>query len=113
MLRLLAFLAALLAAAFIAEWVAEAIDRHRAPPRGIFADAGGHKLRLVTSGATHEGPTVLLDSGIGGATAENWAWVQRGVASFAPVVSYDRARLRASGPAPGLPHGEAVLRRPH
>ena len=99
-LRLLLALLTVAAAAALVERVLETLDRRAHPMRGGYADAGGHRLRLIAGGAGQPGPTVLLECGIGGATAPTWAWVQRGVERFAPVVSYDRAGLGDSDPGP-------------
>jgi pimeloyl-ACP methyl ester carboxylesterase len=52
---------------------------------------------------------VLLETGIGGATSVTWAWVQRAVQAFAPVVSYDRAGLGESEPGPMPRDGERLV----
>lgn len=90
----------LLAAATLWQAIAHALEVRANPPHGIFADAGGHRLRLLPGGSGQAGPTVLLEAGIGGATSVTWAWVQRGVERFAPVISYDRAGLGYSDPGP-------------
>ncbi len=101
------------AAAALVERVLETLDTRAHPTRGVLVDAGGHRLRLLTSGAGRPGPTVLLECGIGGATAPTWAWVQRGVARFAPVVSYDRAGLGASEPGPMPRDGRQLVEELH
>lgn len=73
-------------------------------------DAGGFRLWLVASGAEKPGPTVLLECGIAGPTSASWGWVQRGVEAFAPVVSYDRAGLGRSDPAPLPRDGRSMVR---
>ena len=73
-------------------------------------DAGGFRLRVVASGASHPGPAVVLECGIAGPTSASWAWVQRGVAEFAPVVSYDRAGLGLSDEGPLPRDGRAIAR---
>lgn len=90
----------LLAATTLWQAIAHALEMRAHPPHGVFADAGGFRLRLLPSGAGQNGPTVLLETGIGGATSVTWSWVQRGVERFAPVVSYDRAGLGDSDPGP-------------
>lgn len=107
--RFLLVLLLVAAGAALAEAILELVDRRAHPPRGVFADAGGFRLRLQPSGAGQPGPTVLLETGIGGATSVTWAWVQRGVQSFAPVVSYDRAGLGESEPGPMPRDGERLV----
>jgi pimeloyl-ACP methyl ester carboxylesterase len=57
----------------------------------------------------HDGPTVLLETGMGGASMA-WAWVQPRVAERATVVAYDRAGLGWSDPSPRGPGAEQVVR---
>jgi pimeloyl-ACP methyl ester carboxylesterase len=62
------------------------------PPPGVLFDVGGHRLHLLSMGEQHDGPTVVLETGATGYSGA-WAWIQPAVASFARVVSYDRAGL--------------------
>jgi pimeloyl-ACP methyl ester carboxylesterase len=86
---------------------------NRDPVRGQIVDAGGHRVRMIVSGAGNPGPTVILECGIGGSTASSWAWEQRGVGRFAPVVSYDRAGLGSSDPGPMPRDGERLVTELH
>jgi pimeloyl-ACP methyl ester carboxylesterase len=95
------------------EKILELVDRRAHPPRGVFADAGGFRLRLQPGGTAEPGPTVLLETGIGGATSVTWAWVQRGVERFAPAVSYDRAGLGESEPGPMPRDGDRLVQELH
>jgi pimeloyl-ACP methyl ester carboxylesterase len=90
------------------ETYAEHRDRSAWPPPGRIVDAGDVRLHVLATGREHPGPTVVLETGIGGATSATWAWVQRGVSLFAPCVSYDRAGLGWSAPGP-LPRDGARL----
>ncbi len=76
-------------------------DAVRNASPGMMVDAGGHRLHLRVMGEEHAGPTVVLDTGSGGTSAA-WGWVQPEIATFARVVSYDRAGLGWSetGPDP-------------
>jgi pimeloyl-ACP methyl ester carboxylesterase len=85
----------------------------RSPVRGAMVDAGGHLVRMIITGTEHEGPAVILESGIGGSTASSWGWEQRIVARFAPVVAYDRAGLGASDPGPMPRDGERLVTELH
>lgn len=93
-------LLAVLALAALAQALFEWRDARALPLRGRLVDAGGHRLRVLESGAEQPGPTVVLECGIGGATAASWGWVQHGVERFAPVFAYDRAGLGWSEPGP-------------
>jgi pimeloyl-ACP methyl ester carboxylesterase len=59
-------------------------------------DIGGRRLHIQTAGTGR--PTVILESGIS-ASSLNWALVQRRVAQWTTVVSYDRAGFGWSDPA--------------
>jgi pimeloyl-ACP methyl ester carboxylesterase len=69
------------------------------PPPGQLVDIGGHRLHLWCTGSG--APTVILDTGLGGTTAD-WGFVQPDVARFARVCAYDRAGMGYSdrGPSP-------------
>jgi pimeloyl-ACP methyl ester carboxylesterase len=71
----------------------------RATHIGEFVDVGGRRLHFTCSGASGEGPTVVLEAGFGNSSL-TWDRVQPDVAKFARVCSYDRAGLGASDPAP-------------
>lgn len=101
---------ALLGAGAVWQRVALARTARRPLARGRFADAGGFRLRIVPAGGSHPAPTVLLECGIAGPTSASWAWVQRGVAEFAPVISYDRAGLGLSDAGPTPRDGRAIGR---
>lgn len=70
-------------------------------PFGKLVDVGGWKLHLYEMGKKNNGPSVILEPGIGDFSFD-WAFVQRGVAKFARVYSYDRAGYAWSemGPKP-------------
>ena len=80
----------------------------RMPPRGRYVDIGGRSLRLVCEGPEEPGPTVILEAGAFGFSAD-WAVVQsklaaQGVRSCA----YDRAGLGYSDPGPQPRDGLAI-----
>lgn len=107
-------LALLIALAALVLWqnVLAALES-RARVRGRMVDAGGHRVRMIVSGTDRAGPTVLLECGIGGSTAASWAWEQRDLERFAPVVSYDRAGLGESDPGPMPRDGERLVAELH
>ena len=78
-------------------------------PRGQMVDIGGRRLRIVCEGpATHQGPTVLFESGAYGFSGD-WAYSQhdltlQGVRSCA----YDRAGMGMSDPAPAGERRDAI-----
>jgi pimeloyl-ACP methyl ester carboxylesterase len=60
-------------------------------------DIGGYRLHLWCAGSGT--PAVILDSGLGGTSAD-WGYVQPDVARFTRVCSYDRAGMGYSDPGP-------------
>jgi len=113
LLRGLLALAALMVVAASLQGVLEWRDARAMPLRGRLVDVGGHRLRILESGAGMPGPTVVLECGIGGATAASWGWVQHGVERFAPVVAYDRAGLGFSDPGPMPRDGRRLVEELH
>src|SRR2546427_6842257 len=79
------------------QWLATRKDLASTPPPGRLVDVGGHRLHLWCTGAG--APAVILDSGLGGSSAE-WGFVQPEVARFTRVCSYDRAGMGYSDPGP-------------
>jgi pimeloyl-ACP methyl ester carboxylesterase len=81
------------------QWVATRRELAATPPPGQLVDIGGHRLHLWCTG--NGAPTVILDTGLGGTTAD-WGFVQPDVARFARVCAYDRAGMGYSdrGPLP-------------
>ncbi len=67
------------------------IDDFLYPPPGIMVDLGGYKLHVKIEGNPN-GPTVILDMGLGG-NLLYWSLVQSKIAKFAQVISYDRAGI--------------------
>lgn len=72
--------------------------------------AGEHKLRMLVQGAGS--PTVILET-IGPANLENWNHIQRRIARFATVVSYDHAGYWASEPGPKPRDATRIARELH
>jgi len=66
-------------------------------PPGRLVDAGGHKLHLNCSGQGR--PTVVVETGLGDFSFD-WTLVQRQVASFARICTYDRGGYAWSEPGP-------------
>jgi pimeloyl-ACP methyl ester carboxylesterase len=88
----------LLAAGATYEAVVSAGDATRYPPAGELIDAGGHRLHLNCTGST-TGPTVILDSGLGGSSLD-WTLVQAELEKTTAICSYDRAGMGWSEPGP-------------
>ncbi|PSN20626.1 alpha/beta hydrolase [filamentous cyanobacterium CCP5] len=96
--ELLALSVAIAGTAAIAQHTATQIDEQRFSAPGERVTVGEHRLHLHHTGTEHTGPTVILEAGLGGFSAQ-WGWIQPAVAEFAPVVSYDRAGLGWSDPS--------------
>ncbi|NTU55221.1 MAG: alpha/beta hydrolase [Anaerolineales bacterium] len=96
MLGALAVLAIMLIIGVIYQSVASARDLKKYPPPGKLYDVGGCRLHLYSTG--EGGPTVILEAG-GSSPALLWYLVQKEVAKFARVCSYDRAGFGWSDPA--------------
>lgn len=75
----------------------EARDAHRYPPPGELVDIGGRRLHLCRAGDGT--PSVIIVPCLGGPGSE-WSHVQRGLASYTSVCTYDRGGLGWSDPAP-------------
>ena len=100
-IRILVGLSGLIAATALTggayQWFATRKDLAAAPPPGHLVDIGGYRLHLWCTG--NGAPAVILDTGLGGSTAD-WGFVQPAVARFTRVCSYDRAGMGYSDPGP-------------
>lgn len=72
-------------------------DARRFPQEGKSVDVGGYKLNINCIG--QGSPTVVLEAGLT-VPAISWRLVQRGIAKFTRVCSYDRAGYDWSDPGP-------------
>ncbi len=97
LLVVLAVLLALVLGGFVYQTAGLRRDARRYPPPGRLVDAGGFRLHMHEAGTGS--PAVVLESGIA-ASSLNWRHVWTEVARFRRVVSYDRAGLGWSEPAP-------------
>jgi pimeloyl-ACP methyl ester carboxylesterase len=94
---MLSLAAALLAVGVTYQAVKTRSDARRFPQEGRSIDIGGYRLNLNCTGQGH--PTVILDAGLT-VPAISWRAVQREVAGFTRVCSYDRAGYDWSDPGP-------------
>lgn len=79
------------------QWLATRKELAATPPPGSLVDIGGYRLHLWCTG--NGAPVVILDTGLGGSTAD-WGFVQPDVARFTRVCSYDRGGMGYSDPGP-------------
>jgi pimeloyl-ACP methyl ester carboxylesterase len=95
------------------EWFAERHDRVTIPREGRLVDVQGRRVHVVEMGAEQPGPTVILESGIGGASTAVWGWIEPGIADFAHVVAYDRAGIGRSEPSLAPRDGRTLVAELH
>ena len=85
------FVAVLVAAGFLYQWLGAHVDRWRYAAGGRLVDiGGGRRLYLLEKGSGEA--TVLFEAGIA-ATNLNWFHIQETVSQFATTASYDRGGL--------------------
>jgi pimeloyl-ACP methyl ester carboxylesterase len=89
--------AAVMGAAAAVQQALTVRDRRRFPP-GLLVNVDGHPTHLQVRGPDIDGPTVVLDAGMG-SFSPNWHWVQVELASTVKSVAYDRAGLGWSRPS--------------
>lgn len=94
-LKLLLLLLGLPAAGVVYQTIGSWIDERRFPPPGSMVDIGACRLHLRRQGSGT--PVVVLEAGLA-ATSVSWSPVQRRIAPFSTVCSYDRAGLGWSEP---------------
>jgi len=88
-------------AGLVYQFVATRLAYRAYPAPGQMVAVSGHGMQLYCAGKAREGPTVVMDSGLGGGLLD-WQTVQPKVAKFVRVCSYDRSGLgwSESGPKP-------------
>jgi pimeloyl-ACP methyl ester carboxylesterase len=89
------------------QWATTRKELAATPPPGRLVAIDGHRLHLSCTGNGE--PTVLLETGLGGSTAD-WGFVQPNVAQFTRVCSYDRAGMGYSDPGPSPRTAERIAR---
>src|SRR5580704_983798 len=92
-------IAALFAVGAAYERLAERRAKRRLAPPGRLIDIGGRRLHLYELGQG-PGPTVVIEQGAGSPSLMWWP-LQRQLADFARIVSYDRAGYLWSDPPSG------------
>lgn len=86
------------AAGAVYESAAEAADARAYPPPGRMIDIGGYRLHLNCAGTGE--PTVVIDAGWGGWSADWSIGVQPEASKTTRVCTYDRAGMGWSEPGP-------------
>jgi len=90
------FVAGLIAAGVVYQYVGTKRSARRYPPPGTMVDAGGQRLHVVCAG--DGAPPVIFESGIA-ASSLSWTRVMRDIAAFTRACAYDRAGLGWSDPS--------------
>ena len=88
------------------ETVRESIERDAYAMPGRLVDVGGHRLHIDCTGSGS--PTVVLESGLGGASSVMSEWIAPTVARNTKVCVYDRAGQGWSETAPRAQNGVEV-----
>jgi pimeloyl-ACP methyl ester carboxylesterase len=78
--------------------ISEARDRRFNPMAGHRVTVDGRRMHIDCEGSPSDGPTVILDSGLGDSYI-SWRKVQPEIAKFVRVCSYDRAGIGYSDPS--------------
>src|SRR5918998_469477 len=101
LLVLVGLILVVLLAGLVYQFVATRLAYREYPAPGEMVAVSGHGMQLYCAGKARGGPTIVMDSGIGGGVLD-WQTVQPKVAKFARVCSYDRSGLgwSESGPKP-------------
>jgi pimeloyl-ACP methyl ester carboxylesterase len=84
--------AAVMGSAAAVQQVLTVRDRKRYPPPGLLVHVAGRQMHLQVRGPDSDGPTVVLEAGMG-SFSPNWYWVQTELAPTVRSVAYDRAGL--------------------
>jgi pimeloyl-ACP methyl ester carboxylesterase len=90
--------AAVMGAAAAVQQALTVRDRRRFPAPGLLVNVDGQQMHLQVRGPDIDGPTVVLDAGMG-SFSPNWHWVQVELAPTVKSVAYDRAGLGWSRPS--------------
>lgn len=100
LVALVGLVVVVLLAGLVYQFVATRLAYREYPAPGEMVAVSGHDMQLYCTGKAG-GPTVVMDSGIGGGVLD-WQTVQPKVAKFVRVCSYDRSGLgwSESGPKP-------------
>jgi pimeloyl-ACP methyl ester carboxylesterase len=80
------------------------------PMPGLRIDVNGMHMHAIEQGAQRRGPTIVLESGLGGGSFA-WGWVQPQVAQFARVIAYDRSGLGWSEEAGASHDADGIARQ--
>jgi pimeloyl-ACP methyl ester carboxylesterase len=101
LLALVGVIVVLLLLGVLYQFLATRLAYRNYPAPGQMVSVSGHDMQIYCTGKASGGPTVVMDSGLGGGLLD-WQTVQPKVATFARVCSYDRSGIgwSESGPTP-------------
>jgi pimeloyl-ACP methyl ester carboxylesterase len=92
LLALVGLILVVLLAGLVYQFVATRLAYRNYPAPGEMVRISGHDMHIYCTGKAGGGPTVVMDSGLGGGVLD-WQTVQPEVATFARVCSYDRSGI--------------------
>jgi pimeloyl-ACP methyl ester carboxylesterase len=101
LVALVGLIVLLLLLGLLYQFLATRLAYRNYPAPGEMFSVSGHDMQIYCTGKANGGPTVVMDSGLGGGLLD-WQTVQPKVATFARVCSYDRSGIgwSESGPTP-------------
>lgn len=82
------------------------------PAPGEMVSVSGHEMQIYCTGKATGGPTVVMDSGLGGGLLD-WQTVQPKAAKFARVCSYDRSGIGWSESGRGSRTSQRIVKELH
>jgi pimeloyl-ACP methyl ester carboxylesterase len=112
LVALVGLIVLLLLVGLVYQFVATRITYRNYPAPGEIVSVSGHDMQIYCTGKASGGPTVVMDSGLGGGLLD-WQTVQPKVATFARVCSYDRSGIGWSESGPGPRTSQRIVRELH
>jgi len=102
----------LLLVGLVYQFVATRIAYRNYPAPGQMVLVSGHDMQIYCTGKASGGPTIVMDSGLGGGLLD-WQTVQPKVTEFARVCSYDRSGIGWSESGPGPRTSQRIVKELH
>ena len=102
----------LLLVGFVYQFLATRLAYRNYPAPGEMVSVSDHDMQIYCTGKASGGPTVVMDSGLGGGLLD-WQTVQPKVATFARVCSYDRSGIGWSESGRGPRTSQRIVRELH
>jgi pimeloyl-ACP methyl ester carboxylesterase len=112
LVALVGLIVLLLLVGLLYQFVATRIAYWNYPAPGKMLSVSGHDMQFYCTGKARGGPTVVMDSGLGGGLLD-WQTVQPKVATFTRVCSYDRSGIGWSDSGPTPRTSQRIVRELH